>query len=49
MSFGRDIAAGLAGLIVGLAVICFALGGLVVWGIPILWHWLKPIIHGLTQ
>lgn len=36
-------------MLIGIAVICFALGALCVWGLPLLWHWLKPIIHGLTQ
>ena len=49
MSFGRDIAQGVGAIIVVAFIVAFALGALVMWGLPLLWHWLKPIIHGLTQ
>lgn len=45
---GDAIAWAMGRFIVGLAVVAFTLGALVVWGLPKLWHWLKPIIHSVT-
>lgn len=37
-----------ATLIIVLAVIAFAFGAFAMWVIPIIWEWVKPIIHSLT-
>jgi hypothetical protein len=49
MSFGRDMMDSIVAGFIVLVVIAFLLGGAAVWGLPKLWHWLKPIIHGVTQ
>lgn len=38
-----------ASFIIGLAVIAAAIGGAAVWGLPKLWAWIKPLIHGFTS
>lgn len=45
---GDAIAWALNRFIVVLFVAAFTLGALIVWGLPKLWHWLKPIIHQVT-
>jgi hypothetical protein len=46
---GDAIAWAMTRFIIGLAVVSFVLGALVVWGLPKLWDWLKPIIHAVTS
>lgn len=48
MSFGRAIADAVVFSAVALIGGAFAAGGLAVWLLPKLWHWLKPIIHQVT-
>jgi hypothetical protein len=45
---GDAIAWAMGRFIVGLFVAAFTLGALSVWGLPKLWHWLKPLIHQVT-
>ncbi len=44
-AIGRAIAAQMLALIAG----AFVLGGLLVWLLPKLWAWLKPLIHAATS
>jgi hypothetical protein len=46
--FGRELEQAFIGMIAFIALVAAALGGLVVWGVPILWSWLKPWIHVVT-
>lgn len=46
--YGEAIAWAISRLIAVLVIGAFVLGGLAVWGLPKLWHWLKPIIHQVT-
>lgn len=45
---GRAIGEAIIGLIAIAAVAGVAFGALVVWGLPKLWAFLKPLIHALT-
>lgn len=38
----------LAAFFITAIVVAFMLGGVSVWLLPKLWHWLKPIIHNFT-
>lgn len=46
---GDAIAWAVGRFIAGLFVVAFVLGGLAVWGLPKLWHSLKPFIHQVTE
>lgn len=41
-------AARLAFFLLVIALACVALGAFLMWLIPLVWDWLKPIIHGAT-
>jgi hypothetical protein len=45
---GRALAGAIGAWFLMMFFVAFALGGLVVWGLPKLWHWLKPLIHQVT-
>lgn len=53
MSFGSDIGGGMAramtAFLLLVASCAFLAGGMLVWGIPQLWHWLKPLLHRWTS
>ena len=46
--FADEIGRQLLRWVAVLVIAAFLLGGLVMWGIPKLWDWLKPLIHGWT-
>mgnify|MGYP000879960937 FL=1 len=46
--FGQALAQAFIGVIVFVAIVAAACGGLLVWGVPILWSWFKPWIHAVT-
>lgn len=46
---GSGIGEGLGCLVAIIGAACVALGGLIVWAAPIVWAWLKPIIHQATS
>jgi hypothetical protein len=52
MSFGRDIAYGVGRQLLIYAVIIFAAGAgitaALIYGVPWLWHFLKPWLHTIT-
>jgi hypothetical protein len=39
---------GIMAMMIFIAIICLAIGGLAVWLLPKAWMWLKPIIHTMT-
>ena len=46
---GKGIGDAIISAFIGIAVIAFGLGGLLMWVIPELWNLLKPIIHAATS
>lgn len=46
--FGRAIGDAIMAGVVLAMVISFSLGALAVWGLPLLWEMIKPIIHAVT-
>lgn len=46
MSLGRAIANYIAGMFLLIAGVAFITGAAVMWGLPQLWHWFKPILTG---
>lgn len=46
--YGDAIAAGLIRMTIVVAVLSFMLGALLVWGLPELWAFIKPLIHSIT-
>lgn len=47
--FAERIARDAAPFVIGVIGLAFALGALAMWGLPKLWAWLKPLLHGLTS
>lgn len=47
-NFGTAIADAVGAAILTLVVVAFVVGGLVVWLAPIVWGWMKPLIHQFT-
>lgn len=44
----RGIGEAIVGFMIMIAIVAFLAGGFMVWFIPILWTWIKPIIHTFT-
>lgn len=45
---GGSIGDGLIGCVVIVGVACVAFGAFLMWLIPTVWNWIKPIIHQVT-
>ena len=48
LEFLRDLERSIAIFFCWTVVIAATVGGLLVWGIPKLWEWVKPMIHSFT-
>lgn len=46
--YGKALGDAITGAIILVGMVAFVLGGLVFWGLPKLWAWIKPLIHAAT-
>ena len=46
--YGDAITRSITAMMVFLLAAGAGIGALAVWGIPILWNWVKPWLHGVT-
>lgn len=47
--FADKVGVKLAAFVLIAIVIAFSFGALAVWGLPLMWEWLKPFIHTMTK
>lgn len=45
---GKNIADAIIAGFILIFIIGFTLGGLMFWGLPYVWEWIKPILHAMT-
>lgn len=46
--YGSGLNGIFTGMIVFFTVVGFVIGGLVFWLLPLLWEWIKPLLHAVT-
>jgi hypothetical protein len=46
--FGNKVADGFFNFLAWVFVLAFVLGALTMWGLPLAWDWLRPLIHAAT-
>lgn len=47
--FGDEVGKALAIFVMAAIAIAFTLGVVAMWGLPLAWEWLKPLIHAATE